>query len=697
MVTRDFNKVTLSFQIPSQKPPGNDDIWTVYNNRRKQDGHPNKSRSFFLLQVAFSVNSQSQISPRRVRPYQESKCDTGRCPFKEGYIEEVRDYKTERDKERPKELTRDDYPSSSIGVGRPGIGSDYKPRPEYDTRPGYNPKPIEEADEYEYKPPPYKVVPPNKPGTDGGSKPTGGVDELKPVADRGDRYPQGGYNPKPPVDRDESSRGGYGGGYNPKPVRGGGGYKPKPAVDDEDDDYIPRPVGGGGYPSRPDTDEVNRRPDLGGYDNPKDDGYNEEPGIDGGEDDYYPKPIPVVDGNCICVPYYQCEDGHIVTDGAGIIDARKRPQPDDELPLDGKFKPPSCGPYHVCCNTPETSTVKPYEHRCGVRNPSGINSRILSPSNKGEADFGEWPWQAAVLKAEGKVNIFQCGGVLIDKYHVLTVAHCVFHLYKYDEYPLKVRLGEWDTQTTSEFLAHEDYNVSKILVHPEFRNTSLWNDVALLRLSEPVLFAPHIDTVCLPQHDEIFAGQNCVVTGWGKDAYKGGTFSNVMKEVALQVIEDYKCEEMLRKTRLGRFFQLHEGFLCAGGEYGLDSCKGDGGGPLVCYRKDKSYALAGIVSWGIDCGQPGVPGGYYIILFAQNKVMRHISFRTTDIKELRFHCTFRRMLSCDPCTDFRFRRGPNTFFLIPANHVSFSPGPRLTYWTETTSLSPLACESSSHL
>ncbi|GFQ75833.1 phenoloxidase-activating factor 2 [Trichonephila clavata] len=80
-----------------------------------------------------------------------------------------------------------------------------------------------------------------------------------------------------------------------------------------------------------------------------------------------------------------------------------------------------------------------------------------------------------------------------------------------------------------------------------------------------------------------------------------------MKEVALQVVDNYKCEEMLRKTRLGRFFQLHEGFLCAGGEYGLDSCKGDGGGPLVCYRKDKSYALAGLVSWGIDCGQPVYP------------------------------------------------------------------------------------------
>ncbi|CAL1298490.1 unnamed protein product [Larinioides sclopetarius] len=646
--------------------------------------------SFALFQTFLPVNSQRQIESRRVRPYEE-KCDrdTGRCNFKDGYIEEKEhDFKTDGDKERPPVLNRDGYPSS--GGGRPGIGSDYKPKPvgdrtDYDPKPvgagGYNPKPVYGRDDYVPKPADepsgYRPKPDSIPTDDdyypkptvdrddtyrhgGGGynrKPPVVRDELKPI--RGG----GGYNPKPVVDRDEYDpkpvRGGVGGGgynpkpvvdrdeYNPKPVRGGGGYNPKPAVDrdeynpkpvgvggynprpvgdrgdrinkpggggylprpDDEDDYIPRPVGGGGggYPNKP------GKPDLGGYDKPKEGDY---PVDEDFRDDYLPegKPEPVVQGNCICVPYYQCQDGHIVTDGSGIIDARKKTHPEDfeetELPLDGKFTPPSCGPFHVCCDTPETSTVKPYHHKCGVRNPSGINSRILSPSNKGEADFGEWPWQAAVLKAEGKVNIFQCGGVLIDKYHVLTVAHCVFHLYKYNEYPLKVRLGEWDTQTTTEFLAHEDYNVSKILVHPDFRNTSLWNDIALLRLEEPVLFAPHIDSICLPQYDEIFSGQNCVVTGWGKDAYKGGTFSNIMKEVALQVIDDYKCEEMLRKTRLGRFFQLHEGFLCAGGEYGLDSCKGDGGGPLVCYRKDKSYALAGMVSWGIDCGTEGVPGVY---------------------------------------------------------------------------------------
>ncbi|GBN72186.1 hypothetical protein AVEN_3676-1 [Araneus ventricosus] len=33
-----------------------------------------------------------------------------------------------------------------------------------------------------------------------------------------------------------------------------------------------------------------------------------------------------------------------------------------------------------------------------------------------------------------------------------------------------------------------------------------------------------------------------------------------MKEVALPLTDDCKCEEMLRKTRFGRFYKFHEDF-----------------------------------------------------------------------------------------------------------------------------------------
>merc|ERR1711890_19914 len=62
----------------------------------------------------------------------------------------------------------------------------------------------------------------------------------------------------------------------------------------------------------------------------------------------------------------------------------------------------------------------------------------------------------------------------------------------------------------------------------------------------------------------------------------------------------YQCEASLRRTRLGGKFQLDNSFLCAGGVPGKDTCKGDGGSPLVCPSKTfpNRYVQAGIVAWG---------------------------------------------------------------------------------------------------
>ncbi|CAO1341783.1 unnamed protein product [Diamesa tonsa] len=75
------------------------------------------------------------------------------------------------------------------------------------------------------------------------------------------------------------------------------------------------------------------------------------------------------------------------------------------------------------------------------------------------------------------------------------------------------------------------------------------------------------------------------------------------------MISNDVCENKLRETRLGEYFNLHYSFICSGEEELI--CKGDGGSALVCPidGQEGYYYQAGIVSWGIGCGG-GIPGVY---------------------------------------------------------------------------------------
>ena len=126
-----------------------------------------------------------------------------------------------------------------------------------------------------------------------------------------------------------------------------------------------------------------------------------------------------------------------------------------------------------------------------------------------------------------------------------------------------------------EFYPYVEKFVREIIVHPEFYPGNLVNDIALIRIDSPVdLHNPHIAPICLPEPFDQFAGQRCWVTGWGKNSFgQQGEYQSVLKEVDLPVIDNGRCEHALRQTRLGPYYQLHPGFMCAGGEPGKDACE----------------------------------------------------------------------------------------------------------------------------
>ncbi|XP_048514853.1 uncharacterized protein LOC105687940 isoform X2 [Athalia rosae] len=274
-------------------------------------------------------------------------------------------------------------------------------------------------------------------------------------------------------------------------------------------------------------------------------------------------------------------------------------------------RPQVCGPRHVCCRRPQINNQRPSRNgQCGVRNSQGINGRIKTPVYvDGDSEFGEYPWQVAILKKDPSESVYVCGGTLISPRHILTAAHCIK---THSGRDLRARLGEWDVNHDVEFFPYIERDIVSVVVHPEFYAGTLYNDIAILKLDHDIDFErnPHISPACLPNKHDDFNGVRCWTTGWGKDAFGDfGKYQNILKEVDVPVISNGVCENQMRKTRLGYSFNLHPGFICAGGEEGKDACKGDGGGPMVCERQGR-WQLAGVVSWGIGCGQAGVPGVY---------------------------------------------------------------------------------------
>nr|XP_029712807.1 phenoloxidase-activating factor 2-like isoform X1 [Aedes albopictus]XP_029712808.1 phenoloxidase-activating factor 2-like isoform X1 [Aedes albopictus] len=347
-----------------------------------------------------------------------------------------------------------------------------------------------------------------------------------------------------------------------------------------------------------------------------------------------PPPSPTCSGDC--VPYYLCNDNQIITDGTGIIDIRVG----DDATVESEcanYLDTCCEKTQVLVEPPPTYTPAPpvSQYSCGLRNADGLGFRITG-NKQGESEYGEFPWMVAVLREDkvmdSTLNVYECGGSLIAPNVVLTAAHCVANK---QQDTLLVRAGEWDTQTRNELFPHHDRRVREVIVHERFNKGSLFNDVALLIMDEPFVLAENVQPICLPPKNHNFDHSRCLASGWGKNVFgKEGKYQVILKKVELPVVPHQSCQQSMRSTRLGSRFILDKSFMCAGGEVGQDTCRGDGGSPLVCPVPGSSthYYQAGIVAWGIGCGEKGIPGVYASVPMFRDWIDQQLSQRHVEAK-----------------------------------------------------------------
>ena len=93
---------------------------------------------------------------------------------------------------------------------------------------------------------------------------------------------------------------------------------------------------------------------------------------------------------------------------------------------------------------------------------------------------------------------------------------------------LMTRFGEHDLESTDEPHSHIDRKVEKVIKHPKWMESSgPNNDIALLKLTNPVDYDVNIIPICLPPDDNKLVGETAWVKGWGRlyeGKYNGNTF-----------------------------------------------------------------------------------------------------------------------------------------------------------------------------
>uniref|UniRef100_A0A8B9NBZ3 Complement C1s n=1 Tax=Accipiter nisus TaxID=211598 RepID=A0A8B9NBZ3_9AVES len=254
---------------------------------------------------------------------------------------------------------------------------------------------------------------------------------------------------------------------------------------------------------------------------------------------------------------------------------------------------------------------------CGVpSNPIKEKAKIFGGTR---AEKGNFPWQVYFEYPRG-------GGVLISERWVMTAAHVLEGYDNPNMYAGVINVGKNTLYKEGKRLVSE-----ASFIHPDWKKqpietrTDFDNDIALLKLREPVKMGPDISPLCLPGKSseyELQEGTLGYIAGWGQR--EKGRLPIYLWKAQIPVVDMEKCRSVKPEGSAdSSAYRFTDNMICAGGD--KDSCKGDSGGAYAIQDPldDRRYYVAGLISWGPRCGTFGL----------YTKVVRYLDWITETMSK----------------------------------------------------------------
>ncbi|XP_008049021.1 complement C1s subcomponent [Carlito syrichta] len=212
---------------------------------------------------------------------------------------------------------------------------------------------------------------------------------------------------------------------------------------------------------------------------------------------------------------------------------------------------------------------------CGVPSEPFEKQRIFGGAN---ANIQSFPWQVFFRHP-------WAGGALVGERWVLTAAHVV------EGVPEPTMYVGITTVQTSRLADAQMLSAERVFVHPGWESLddpharkNFDNDLALVLLKDPVRMGPAVSPICLPGASaeyDLEAGDLGLISGWGRTEDRHRALH--LKGAKLPVAPLEKCREVEGAHSEGEAgaYVFTENMICAGGERGVDCCRGDGGGAFA--------------------------------------------------------------------------------------------------------------------